>query len=295
MKTIKAIPVTLLTGFLGAGKTSYLNTQLRQGIPQNSLILVNDFGSINIDAELIEYSDDHIIRLNNGCICCTLGGSLAERLAELLRMSPLPSAIYIEASGIANPARITDMIEISPKLYLNEVVCLVDASQAERYSQNTLVTEVWYQQILAASRLIINRLPTSLCLPPLLNKLVSNTRAQVEKVAGTIEPDNTTIHRQSPPKINSTGRWHSFSQIFDCAIDDRQLTALLQEYEDVLFRAKGMLLRQGHEQAEVLQLSGGRLNWSPTINTPTRNQLVCIGAKGERLDQLSLSLNALSK
>lgn len=294
MKMINTIPATLLTGFLGAGKTSYLNAQLRRGIPRNSLILVNDFGSINIDAELIEYSDDHIMRLNNGCICCTLGGSLAERLAELLRMSPLPSAIYIEASGIANPARIADMIRVSPKLHLSEVVCLVDASQAERYSQDSLVTEVWHQQILVASRLIINRLPASLSLPPRLAQLLSHTRVQVEKVAGVMEPDKITDHRQAPTRINGTGRWHSFSQIFNRAIDDQQLTALFQEYEDVLFRAKGMLLRQGHAQAEVLQLSGGRLNWSPAIKTPTRGQLVCIGAKGERLDQLARSLNALN-
>ena len=73
------IPVTLLTGFLGAGKTSYLNARLRRGIPPGSLILVNDFGDINIDAELIEYRDEQILRLSNGCICCTLGGSLAEQ------------------------------------------------------------------------------------------------------------------------------------------------------------------------------------------------------------------------
>ena len=77
MKT-ESIPVTLLTGFLGAGKTTYLNLLLSRDAPRGSLILVNDFGDVNIDAELIDYRDESILRLTNGCICCTLGGSLAE-------------------------------------------------------------------------------------------------------------------------------------------------------------------------------------------------------------------------
>lgn len=294
MKMINAIPVTLLTGFLGAGKTTYLNGLLSRGLPADSLILVNDFGSINIDAELIEYSDERIMRLNNGCICCTLGGSLAERLAELLRMPPLPAHIYIEASGIANPARIADLIRVSPKLQLADVVCLVDASQAGRYRRDPLVTEVWHQQILAASRLIINRLPPSRVLPPELAQLLTHSRARVERVADVTEPIAVTERRPAPARMIGTGRWHSFSLTFDSAIDGQRLAELLQEYEDVLLRAKGMLQRQGRERAEVLQLSGGRLNWSPTGKNPVKGQLVCIGAEGERLSQLARALNELN-
>ncbi|GAA3541415.1 CobW family GTP-binding protein [Zobellella aerophila] len=294
MKMIKAIPVTLLTGFLGAGKTSYLNELLARGLPQGSLILVNDFGCINIDAELIEYSDERIMRLSNGCICCTLGGSLAERLAELLRMSPLPSNIYIEASGIANPARIADMVRVSPRLSLAEVICLIDAGQAERYSQDPLVTEVWHQQIRAASLLIINRLPPSLSLPPVLAQLLSRAPARVELLAGAPETAAVADRGQPPPRTIGSGRWHSFSLTFSGAIDGQRLAGLLQEYGDVLFRAKGMLLRRGRDKAEVLQLSGGRLNWSPVVKSPAKGQLVCIGAGGERMNQLARALNALN-
>ncbi|WP_198650008.1 CobW family GTP-binding protein [Zobellella maritima] len=293
MKMTKAIPVTLLTGFLGAGKTSYLNRLLSQGLPPDSLILVNDFGSINIDAELIEYSDEHIMRLSNGCICCTLGGSLAERLAELLRMSPLPAAIYIEASGIANPTRIADMVRVSPRLNLTEVVCLVDAGQAERYSQDPLVSEVWHQQIRAASRLIINRLPPSLSLPTVLNQLVNHSRARVERLPGAAEMAAIADSRPAP-RTTGNGRWHSFSQTFDHAIDGQRLADLLHDYGDVLLRAKGMLQRRGGDKAEVLQLSGGRLNWSPVVKSPAKGQLVCIGANGERLNQLAREIAALN-
>lgn len=294
MKITKAIPVTLLTGFLGAGKTSYLNKLLNQGLPQNSLILVNDFGSINIDADLIEYSDERIMRLSNGCICCTIGGSLAEQLAELLRMSPLPSTIYIEASGVANPARIADMIKVSPRLSLAEVICLVDASQAARYSKDTLVTEVWHQQILTASKLIINRLPSSLELPSVVEQLISRTGVQLEKMAGTHSEQASNNSKLMAPIIRSSGNWGSFSQTFDHAIDGQQLATLLHKYEDILFRAKGLVLRQGHDKAEVLQLSGGRLNWSPTYKNITKSQLICIGAEGERLNNLAQEISLLN-
>src|SRR5574344_2155367 len=90
----KKIPVVLLSGFLGAGKTTALNRWIQAGIEPNSLIIVNDFGQLNIDAELIDYEDEQIIRLQNGCVCCTLGGSMAEKMAEIGRLSPAPSQVY---------------------------------------------------------------------------------------------------------------------------------------------------------------------------------------------------------
>ncbi|WP_107852107.1 CobW family GTP-binding protein [Oceanimonas marisflavi] len=293
MKMIKPIPVTLLTGFLGAGKTSYLNNLLREGIPPDSLILVNDFGSINIDAELIEYSDEHIMRLNNGCICCTLGGSLAEKLAELLRTPPLPAALYIEASGIANPARIVDTIRISPKLCLNEVICLVDGSQADRYSEDPLVTEVWHQQILSADRVLVNRLPPSLELPLVLKQLLVHSRAQVERMTGADEQPAVKDDHDFCSKNTGTGRWDSFSQTFDTAIDGQRLAELFMEYGDVLIRAKGMVRRQGKPQSEVVQLSGGKVSWSPAIRTTPKGLLVCIGAEGIRFNQLARDVSRL--
>ncbi|MFH7585282.1 CobW family GTP-binding protein [Oceanimonas smirnovii] len=295
MKTTDAIPVTipvtLLSGFLGAGKTSYLNRRLLPSLPPDSLILVNDFGSINIDAELIEYRDERIIRLNNGCICCTLGGSLAERLAELLRQPVLPASVVIEASGIANPARIADLVRLSPRLQLRDLVCLVDASQAERHSRDPRVSEVWQQQIAAATHLVINRLPADLTLPPALISRLNGHEAHIKREAG--DANETTISTKGP-RFTRTGAWQSFSLNPAQAIDGDQLATLFAEYADVLVRAKGIVQRQGGKQAEVVQLAGGRLSWSPALRRPAREQLVCIGTGGPRLSRLADRLRKLA-
>ncbi|OYD25595.1 CobW family GTP-binding protein [Oceanimonas baumannii] len=292
MKTTDAIPVTLLSGFLGAGKTSYLNRRLLPNLPPDSLILVNDFGSINIDAELIEYRDERIMQLSNGCICCTLGGSLAERLAELLRQPVLPASLLIEASGIANPTRIADLVRLSPRLQLQELVCLVDASQAERHSRDPRVREVWQQQIDAATHLVINRLTTDLALPPALAALLSGHPASIEKEAGAaISPAPAT----QVPRFTRTGAWQSFSLNLDQPIDGDRLAALFAEYADVLVRAKGIVQRQGREGTEVVQLTGGRLSWSSALRRPAQGQLVCIGTGGPRLNRLAERLRELAR
>lgn len=292
------IPVTLLTGFLGAGKTSYLNECLRRGIPPGSLILVNDFGELNIDAELIECRDEQILRLSNGCICCTLGGSLAEQLAQILRLEPLPAALYIEASGIADPARIVDTITVSPRLRLAEVVCLVDASQAGRHARDPLCAEVWRRQIGAATRVLVNRIGADEALPPALAALLGASAAAIERspsaagvprAAGLLRP----ARQAAPTGLRRGPRWQQCSVSYDGPVDGARLESVLGEYADVLVRAKGILRRSGRAAAEVLQLSGDGLRWSPAGRLPARGQLVCIGASGARFDALVRALGRL--
>lgn len=299
MKT-EAIPVTLLTGFLGAGKTTYLNARLRSGIPEGSLILVNDFGELNIDAELIDYRDEQILRLSNGCICCTLGGSLAEQLAQILRLDPLPAALYIEASGIADPARIVDTVTVSTRLRLTEVVCLIDASQAGRHARDPLCGEVWRRQIGAAARLVINRIGADEPLPPALAEVLSDAAAVIERNPSASAP---AVAAAPPWKARPAGaeglpqrqRWQQRSFSYDGPIDGGGLESLFRDYADVLVRAKGIVQRAGGSGSEVLQLSGTALSWSPAVRTTVRGQLVCIGRSGERFEELAGALHRLGR
>ena len=97
------IPILLVTGFLGAGKTTLVNRILQQADGRRIAAVVNDFGAINIDAELIAGAEDGVVSLADGCICCSLEGDLLRTLANLLRRSPRPEAIVIETSGVADP------------------------------------------------------------------------------------------------------------------------------------------------------------------------------------------------
>src|SRR6201986_4993309 len=95
-----------MAGFLGAGKTTIVNHLLAHANGRRIAAVVNDFGAINIDAELIAGASDGVVSLANGCICCSLEGDLLRTLSTLLRRDPRPEFIVIETSGVADPADI---------------------------------------------------------------------------------------------------------------------------------------------------------------------------------------------
>ncbi|MDI3324373.1 GTP-binding protein [Pontibacterium granulatum] len=287
------IPVTVIGGFLGAGKTTYLNRLIGQGdLPANSLILVNDFGGVNIDAELIEYRDDRVMKLSNGCICCTLGGTLAEQLAQVLRMPEPVAAIYIEASGVSDPARIADIARVSRQLKLDDIVCVLDASQLHRNSADPLVKDVWHAQVRSATKLWLNR-GTSADTEFLLHQL----NPSVELIIDDRPPPAAanTQHLSSPRTVETSvarTKLATFSLILEAPVDQDWLAQLFEQYQDILVRAKGIVYTRPTHKAQVVHLSGDLLSWWPTKKAPTKGQLVCIGAEGARFEALKGVLKA---
>src|ERR1700726_3101484 len=125
------VPILLVTGFLGAGKTTVVNHLLAHAEGRRIAAVVNDFGAINIDAELIIGAADGVVSLSNGCICCSLQGDLLRTLAVLLRRDPRPELIVIETSGVADPSDIVRNL-MDPVIWretpLETVLCVVDAT-----------------------------------------------------------------------------------------------------------------------------------------------------------------------
>ena len=125
------VPVLLVAGFLGAGKTTVVNRLLARAGGKRIAAVVNDFGAINIDAELVAGAVDGVVSLSNGCICCSLEGDLLRTLAMLLRREPRPEAIVIETSGVADPGDIVRNL-MDPVVWreapLETVLCVVDAT-----------------------------------------------------------------------------------------------------------------------------------------------------------------------
>src|SRR6267378_2463273 len=103
MKSPERIPVTLLTGFLGAGKTTLLNHLLSQKHGYKCAIIINEFGAISIDNQLVVGADEEILELNNGCLCCRVRGDLVKSLSGLLRTPKRFDYVLIETSGLADP------------------------------------------------------------------------------------------------------------------------------------------------------------------------------------------------
>ncbi|UPK36784.1 GTP-binding protein [Bradyrhizobium sp. 186] len=125
------VPILLVTGFLGAGKTTVVNHLLAHAEGRRIAAVVNDFGAINIDAELIAGASDGVVSLSNGCICCSLEGDLLRTLATLLRRDPRPDYIVIETSGVADPSDIVRNLMdpvILREALLETVLCVMDAT-----------------------------------------------------------------------------------------------------------------------------------------------------------------------
>src|ERR1700685_524242 len=127
-------PITVLTGFLGAGKTTLLNRILNGDHGLRIAVMVNDFGSVNIDADLVvgvEASGD-LISLANGCICCSMRDDMLTAVEQITERPERPQYIIVEASGVADPSRIAFTFmnaSLRDRVRLDSILCLVDASQ----------------------------------------------------------------------------------------------------------------------------------------------------------------------
>lgn len=123
--------VTILTGFLGAGKTTLLNHLLTQDLARGSAVIVNEFGAVSIDAQLVVGVDEEVLEINNGCICCTVRGDLVRTITALLSREQPIRRILIETTGLADPAPIIQSFILDETLRnateLDALVTVVDA------------------------------------------------------------------------------------------------------------------------------------------------------------------------
>jgi G3E family GTPase len=125
------IPVTVLTGYLGAGKTTLLNRILSEPHGQKFAVIVNEFGEIGIDNELVVNADEEVFEMNNGCICCTVRGDLVRIIDGLMRRKGKFDAIIVETTGLADPAPVAQTFfmdeQVGAKTKLDAVVTVADA------------------------------------------------------------------------------------------------------------------------------------------------------------------------
>ena len=126
------IPVTLLTGYLGAGKTTLLNRILTENHNKNFAVIVNEFGEVGIDNDLVVGVDEEVFEMNNGCICCTVRGDLIRIVSGLLKRTEAFDGIIIETTGLADPGPVIQTFfvddELSTRVELDQVVTVVDAA-----------------------------------------------------------------------------------------------------------------------------------------------------------------------
>lgn len=149
------VPVLVVAGYLGAGKTTLINELLSQ-TQQKIAVVVNDFGSVNIDEALIASKNSDTIELSNGCVCCAIGSTLADTMLAISDRDIQPDAVVIEASGVALPNAVAANAYITG-FHLAGIVVLVDAVNAETTARNHLVASTFTRQINAANLIAVSK------------------------------------------------------------------------------------------------------------------------------------------
>jgi len=265
------IPVLIIAGYLGAGKTTLVNHMLSSATSRIAVI-VNDFGSVNIDAALIAERHDDTIELTNGCVCCVVGESLTDVLFAIGDRPQQPDFIIIEASGVADPSVVASYAHLSG-FHLGGVLVLVDAVNAVTTSLDTYVGVTFTRQVRTADLIAITKSDVA------SSEELQNTRQLVAEIAprtpvieaSAVDLSSLLDLPRAEHLTNTTSVHASFStSVLDTSsiTTETSLQGFLNSLPPETVRVKGIV--ELHDGMRVLvQRVGMYASFTPTTLAPT--------------------------
>jgi len=282
------LPVTVIGGYLGAGKTTLVNNLLRQADGRRLAIMVNEFGALPIDRDLIVAEEDTIITLAGGCVCCSYGEDLVSSMAMLAGMTPRPDHVLLEASGVAFPGAIAGTVGLLQDFALDGVIVLADAETVQDRATDKYLGSTIRRQLVDADLIVLNK--TDLAADPaVVNTWIASVAPAARRISA-IQCDvplqavlGSSQHDEAPPSLPPSHAHHADGYAtfrFDpTTVDDpAALAAELAAPALGLLRAKGFVTIR--DKAKIgIQVVGNRWSVSPAAaDVPTG--LVCIGLRG---------------
>lgn len=304
------IPVTLITGFLGSGKTTLLNRILHAEHGLKIAVLVNDFGAINIDSQLVVGVEEDTISLSNGCICCTIRGDLVKAVLDVLQKSDPPNAIIVEASGVSDPLEVALVLKSVPRIHMDSVLTVIDAEQildVEEAYKSLVVYQVGMADIVILNKVDLVDAEQLQAVKAYLKRIASRSRI-LEAVKGDVPLELVlNVGEFDPEKLNSRASQaiHVHDETHDHDHHDhphtdhslifstwswqstqplsaRALQRMVNDLPESIYRAKGIFfLADAPNQKGILQVVGKRasLTLAPSdwSDISTQSRFVAIG------------------
>lgn len=315
----RGMPVTIISGFLGSGKTTLLNQILKNNQDLKVAVLVNEFGDVNIDSQLLVSYEDDLVELSNGCICCTINDGLVEAVYRILERDDKIDYLVIETTGIADPLPIILTFvgsEFRDLTRLDSIITIVDS---DLFNADHFDSEAALKQISYADMVLLNKtdlvdsqkleeleahiktlkrgariLRTQYCevpLPLILDVGLTPIEVYQNEKQSHHHHEHHHEHQYHSHHLENDG-FVSMSFASDRPFDVYKFEKFLTEQiPNEVFRAKGILWFYGSELRHIFQLSGSRYemksdNWT---DSPS-NQLVFIGRHLDT-DKIRHSLN----
>ena len=286
----RRVPVTLVGGYLGAGKTTLVNHLLRHAGGRKLAVLVNEFGDLPIDADLIEARDDNLISIAGGCICCSFGSDLVAALLALKDRADIDQVI-IETSGVALPGSVVQAMALLPGLEIDGVIVVADAETIEERSRDRYMSDTVLRQLTDADLVLLNKidlvtdgrvgqlvvwLATQVPRARILS--VSNARIPIEIALG-VHTERRGARGNARP--HDASQYESFSVEPVENVDVARLAQRLSDPRLGILRAKGFV-RDRSGQLHALQVVGSRVNVSSVdASADCDPGLIFIGLTGQ--------------
>lgn len=303
----RGLPITLVTGFLGSGKTTLVNHILTNNKGFKTAVIVNEFGDIGIDSALIVTTDESMIELDNGCVCCTVREDLIDAVLQIMERPNPVDHLIIETTGLADPGPVA-MTFMSPQLRpltrLDAIVGVVDAEHfaPDLFSSQTAISQIEYSDIVLLNKVdcvtserleqlkkqIKEIRPDALIIP------TTNSEVDLRLIldVGAFNMDRYFAQQPAEPEVHDhdhhdhdhhhhhfeTEGFSSVSVELEEPLSVQKLEHFLKTLPEGVFRAKGFIWLKENPEKVILHMVGSRLRLDyERWKTPPKNQVVFIG------------------